>query len=302
MRRSRAGALHGERGAPRPAPPHVDVHRAPDRARGPGGEAGQRIPRRVERRRGCCVAGHDGHATLRTRVLRRWRQVSGGRPDAPIGPSPRGRPTHRAGDEQEGRAMGRRVAIVGAALSDCGRVDDKSAFELHHQATTRALADAGIAAQRGRRLHVPRHRQPAADRARRVPRDWRRTSTTSTPPGSGGSCWEMFLEHAVAAIAAGPDRDRPAVLRLDVAGRSEAPHPHRQPLLRKQGPHPVRRPVRPHPDREARDVGAPAHVRVRHDHRAARRDRRLGPLQRRVQPRSPTTATPSPSRTSSRRG
>ena len=27
-----------------------------------------------------------------------------------------------------------RVAIVGAALSDCGRVDDRSAFELHYQA------------------------------------------------------------------------------------------------------------------------------------------------------------------------
>ena len=29
----------------------------------------------------------------------------------------------------------RRVAIVGAALSDCGRVDDRTAFHLHHQAT-----------------------------------------------------------------------------------------------------------------------------------------------------------------------
>ena len=40
--------------------------------------------------------------------------------------------------------MARKVAIVGAALSDVGRVDDKSAFELHHQATSRALADSGI--------------------------------------------------------------------------------------------------------------------------------------------------------------
>ena len=38
----------------------------------------------------------------------------------------------------------RRVAIVGAATSDCGRVDDKTAFELCFQGTTRALADAGI--------------------------------------------------------------------------------------------------------------------------------------------------------------
>ena len=38
----------------------------------------------------------------------------------------------------------RRVAIVGASISDCGRVDDKTAFELCFQGTTRALADAGI--------------------------------------------------------------------------------------------------------------------------------------------------------------
>jgi len=30
-------------------------------------------------------------------------------------------------------ALPRRVAIVGAALSDCGRVDDKDVFELHYQ-------------------------------------------------------------------------------------------------------------------------------------------------------------------------
>ena len=41
-------------------------------------------------------------------------------------------------------AGGRRVAIVGAALSDCGRVDHKTVYELHYQATTRALADAGL--------------------------------------------------------------------------------------------------------------------------------------------------------------
>ena len=32
----------------------------------------------------------------------------------------------------------RRVAIVGASTSDCGRVDDKTAFELNFQGTTRA--------------------------------------------------------------------------------------------------------------------------------------------------------------------
>ena len=38
----------------------------------------------------------------------------------------------------------RRVAIVGAALSDTGRVDDTTAWELHHQGASRALADAGL--------------------------------------------------------------------------------------------------------------------------------------------------------------
>jgi len=41
-------------------------------------------------------------------------------------------------------AMTRRVAIAGAALSDCGRVDVKSNFELHYQGTARAVADAGL--------------------------------------------------------------------------------------------------------------------------------------------------------------
>ena len=41
-------------------------------------------------------------------------------------------------------AVQRRVAIVGAALSDGGRIDDKSEYELHFQGTSRALADAGL--------------------------------------------------------------------------------------------------------------------------------------------------------------
>ena len=62
----------------------------------------------------------------------------------------------------------RRVAIVGAALSDCGRVDDKTVFELHYQAASRAIADAGLTkadidgfGSCGTGMH-------AADRGRRV--------------------------------------------------------------------------------------------------------------------------------------
>ncbi|MCB1259901.1 MAG: hypothetical protein KDB33_05845, partial [Acidimicrobiales bacterium] len=40
--------------------------------------------------------------------------------------------------------MPRRVAIVGAALSDTGRVDDKTNYHLHAQAVQRAVADAGL--------------------------------------------------------------------------------------------------------------------------------------------------------------
>ena len=40
--------------------------------------------------------------------------------------------------------MSRRVAIVGVALSDIGRVDDLTPFHLHAQAVRRAVADAGL--------------------------------------------------------------------------------------------------------------------------------------------------------------
>jgi acetyl-CoA acetyltransferase len=98
--------------------------------------------------------------------------------------------------------MGRKVAIVGAALSDCGRVDDKSAFVLHHQATTRALADAGISRKEvdGFMSHGTGTLPPIelAEYLGFAPQINYIDST-----GVGGSCWEMFLEHAVAAIAEG---------------------------------------------------------------------------------------------------
>ena len=98
--------------------------------------------------------------------------------------------------------MARRVAIVGAALSDCGRVDDKSAFELHHQATKGALADAGIARSDvdGIMSHGTGALPPIelAEYLGLAPHIDYIDST-----GVGGSCWEMFLEHAAAAIAQG---------------------------------------------------------------------------------------------------
>jgi acetyl-CoA acetyltransferase len=96
--------------------------------------------------------------------------------------------------------MGRRVAIVGAALSDCGRVDDKSPFELHYQAAGRALADAGLEkgdvdgfASCGTGLLAPIELAEYLG----IRPNW----VDST--GVGGATWEFMVEHATAAIVQG---------------------------------------------------------------------------------------------------
>jgi len=93
-----------------------------------------------------------------------------------------------------------RVAIVGAALSDCGRVDTKTAFELHFQATSRAVADAGLTKDDidgfgscGTGLLSPIE---VAEYCGLRP-DW--VDGTSV----GGSSWEFMVEHALAAIQTG---------------------------------------------------------------------------------------------------
>lgn len=92
------------------------------------------------------------------------------------------------------------VAIVGAALSDCGRVDDRSAFDLHFQATTRALADAGLTKDDvdgffSTGMGVLQPVEVAEFLGLRP------TYVDST--GVGGGTWEVMVEHAVAAIRAG---------------------------------------------------------------------------------------------------
>jgi acetyl-CoA acetyltransferase len=93
-----------------------------------------------------------------------------------------------------------RVAIVGAALSDCGRVDTKSPFELHYQATSRAIADAGLTkadidgfGSTGMGLMAP------VEMAEYL--GLRPTWIDGT--GVGGSAWVVIAEHAIAAIQAG---------------------------------------------------------------------------------------------------
>ncbi|MGW1890035.1 thiolase C-terminal domain-containing protein [Streptomyces sp. NPDC002004] len=94
----------------------------------------------------------------------------------------------------------RRVAVVGIALSDCGRVDEATPYALHAQAARRALADSGLerdvidgVASAGLGVLAPAE---VADYLGLRPR-W--ADSTSV----GGSTWEVMAAHAADAIAAG---------------------------------------------------------------------------------------------------
>jgi acetyl-CoA acetyltransferase len=96
----------------------------------------------------------------------------------------------------------RRVAIVGAALSDIGRVDDRTDYELCHQATVRALADAGLTKADvtgfmscGAGTFLP------VDIAEYMGLSAQLNWVDSTQVG--GASWEFYVEHALAAIASG---------------------------------------------------------------------------------------------------
>jgi acetyl-CoA acetyltransferase len=92
------------------------------------------------------------------------------------------------------------VALVGAALSECGRVDVTSPHQLHHQAASRAIADAGLTkddidgfASCGTGLLAP---VEIAEYLGLRP-------TWADGTSVGGATWEFMLEHATAAIQAG---------------------------------------------------------------------------------------------------
>jgi len=94
----------------------------------------------------------------------------------------------------------RPIAVVGAALSDCGRVEDKDVFELHFQAASRALADAGLTKQDvdGYMSCGTGTLQPIElCEYLGIQPDW--IDSTQV----GGSSWEFFVSHARAAIASG---------------------------------------------------------------------------------------------------
>ncbi|MFC9507753.1 acetyl-CoA acetyltransferase [Streptomyces sp. NPDC057002] len=97
----------------------------------------------------------------------------------------------------------RKVAVVGVALSDCGRVDDATPYALHAQAARRALADAGLDrslvdgfASAGLGTLAP---VEVAEYLGLRP-TW--VDSTSV----GGSAWEVMAAHAADAIAAGHAR------------------------------------------------------------------------------------------------
>ncbi|MCX4233684.1 thiolase C-terminal domain-containing protein [Streptomyces ortus] len=94
----------------------------------------------------------------------------------------------------------RKVAVVGVALSDCGRVDEATPYALHAQAARRALADSGLdrsvidgLASAGLGTLQPIE---VAEYLGLRP-TW--VDSTSV----GGSTWEVMAAHAADAIAAG---------------------------------------------------------------------------------------------------
>ncbi|MFE9565661.1 acetyl-CoA acetyltransferase [Streptomyces sp. NPDC006487] len=98
------------------------------------------------------------------------------------------------------QARPRRVAVVGVALSDCGRVDGPTPYALHAQAARRALADSGLDrsvidgfASAGLGILAP---VEVAEYLGLRP-TW--VDSTSV----GGSTWEVMAAHAADAIAAG---------------------------------------------------------------------------------------------------
>src|SRR6266540_302411 len=93
----------------------------------------------------------------------------------------------------------RRVAIVGAALSDCGRTPDRTRLELTQQASVRALADAGLTKQDVQGFGSVGSVQPPTDVAEFL--GLRPTWADST--NLGGASWEVMTEHAASAIARG---------------------------------------------------------------------------------------------------
>ncbi len=96
--------------------------------------------------------------------------------------------------------MGTGICIVGVAESDCGSVPDKSALQLHQQAARAACADAGLKKEDidglfscgGDGMHPLQLAEYLGLRPSYI-------DSTQV----GGSSWEFFVAHALAALQAG---------------------------------------------------------------------------------------------------
>lgn len=93
----------------------------------------------------------------------------------------------------------KRVALVGAGLSDCGRVPDKTAAALMGQAARRALADAGLTKDDIQGFGAHGTLLPPIEVSEYL--GLRPTWVDAT--NTGGSSWEVMARHAASAIATG---------------------------------------------------------------------------------------------------
>ncbi|GGL15040.1 acetyl-CoA acetyltransferase [Nocardia jinanensis] len=93
----------------------------------------------------------------------------------------------------------RRVALAGVALSDCGRVPDKTRLQLIQQASRDALADAGLRPADVQGFGSVGTTLPPIEVSEYL--GLRPTWCDST--NVGGAAWEVMAQHAAAAIAQG---------------------------------------------------------------------------------------------------
>jgi len=97
------------------------------------------------------------------------------------------------------RVPANRVAIVGAALSDCGRVPDKTAMALMAQASRRAIADAGLTKDDIDGFGGHGTLLPPIEVSEYLGLRPAWVDATNV----GGSSWEVMAGHAAGAITAG---------------------------------------------------------------------------------------------------
>lgn len=98
-------------------------------------------------------------------------------------------------------SLTKKAAIVGVALSDCGRVPDKTPFELIAQAIKRALDDAGL--EKRDIDAIFNEYIPTVAGAMYLGDYLQMQPTFIDTTDCGGSSFEMYVQHATAAIAAG---------------------------------------------------------------------------------------------------